>query len=90
MPRTGESGASRRDRMEMKVGKQVDRTERAEARGYEGSREANAYREKVARGENKKLARVSRSSLGDDNGGERELARMRDEYRRRQNSDGNN
>ena len=81
--------------MEAKVGKQVDRVERSEAVGYDRSgtsrgQAVNSYRDKVARGENRKLGKTIRSSLGDKYGGERELARMRDTYRARQNWDGHN
>ena len=93
MPKTGESGASRRARMELKVGKAVAKEDDAYARtgrtpfklSEQTYRDAGlaAHDSKDARMATKNTRLTRLASIGDANDiGEREMAGMRDKYRK--------
>ena len=93
VPKTGESGASRRARMELKVGKAVAKEDAAYGRvnrtpwklSEQSYRDAGlaAHDSKDAKMASKGTAATRRASIGDaPEIGEKELAGMRDKYRK--------
>ncbi len=93
MPKTGESGPARRQRMELKVGRAAAKEDDAYKRIYRtpAKRSEQTYRDAGLAAHDSKDARMATkntrltrlASIGDANDiGEREIAGMRDKYRK--------